>query len=281
MRLPARPARMITDTHCHLASRQFEGERDAVVGRAQAAGVGRLVTLATGFDDLGENAGMADRHPGVHACFAIHPCDVHTVPEGDDGWPGRLLESTRTRRAVAVGETGLDYYHPPPEGWDEEAFRACQRAFLRLHFEIAAASGTNIVLHTRDRDGHRSLEDALAVARDFRGRVRPLFHCFLGPWELAAPILALDGLVGFGGIATFPKAGAVHDAVRRAPAGCFLLESDSPYLAPVPHRGKRNEPAFTAITAAHIAGLRGESVDQLAGHTNQAADGFFRFGASG
>jgi len=272
---------MITDSHCHLASRQFEGERDAVVGRARDAGVGRLVTLATCFDDMEENAVLAGRHPGVHACLAIHPCDVHTVPGDDDGWPARLLERVTAGHAVAIGETGLDYYHPPPDGWDEEAFRSRQLAFLRLHFEVAAASGTNIVLHTRDRAGHRSLEDALAVACGFRGRVRPLFHCFLGPWNLAAPILALDGLVSFGGIATFPKAEAVHDAVRRAPAGCFLLESDSPYLAPVPHRGKRNEPAFTALTAAHIAGLRGESVDQLADHTNHAADGFFRFGGEG
>ena len=269
---------MITDSLCHLASRQFDSDRDEVVARARAAGVTRMVTLATGFDDLEANADLAGRHPDIHACFGIHPCDVHAVAQDDAGWPARLEAALREHGAVAVGETGLDYYHPPPDGWDEDAFRARQRAFLRIHFEIAAATGLSIVLHTRDRSGHQSLDDALAVAADYRGRVRPLFHCFLGPWDLAPPILDLDGLVSFGGISTFPKAGAVQDAVRRAPAGAFLLESDSPYLAPVPHRGRRNEPAFVARTAEHIALLRNEPPERLAAHTNAAADGFFRFG---
>ena len=209
---------MITDTHCHLASRQFDDDREDVVARARAAGVTRMVTLATCFDDLEANAALASRHPDVHACFGIHPCDVHAVAETDSEWPARMEAALRGHAAAAVGETWLDYFHPPPEGWDEETFRARQRSFLRIHFEIAASTGLSIVLHTRDRSGHQSLDDALLIARDYRGRVRPLFHCFLGPWDLAAPILDLDGLVSFGGISTFPKATAVHDAARRAPS---------------------------------------------------------------
>ena len=266
----------LTDTHCHLANAKFAGEAPAIIARALAAGVDRMLTLATGFDDIPANLALAAAYPGqVFAATGIHPCDVHEV-EGDD-WPDKLLAATRAPGVVAIGETGLDYYHPAPAGWDEAAFRARQRALLRGHFEVAAAAGLPVVLHTRDRVGSQSVSDALAIAADFRGRVRPMFHCFLGPWELAAPILALDGIVSFGGIATFPGAPVTLAAAVAAPAGTFTLETDAPYLAPVPCRGKRNEPAYTAHTAAFLAAKRGESIDALAAHTNATADAFFPF----
>jgi TatD DNase family protein len=268
---------MILDTHCHLASAKFSGEVEDVIARAVDAGVGGMLTLSTGFDNMPAHLSLAAAHPGVVvAAVGIHPCDAHEVdPAGD--WKERLLELAAAPGVAAIGESGLDYYHPPPEGWDEEKFRAHQRELLRGHFEIAAAAGLGLVLHTRDRAGKSSIEDALAIARDFRGRVRPQFHCFLGPWEMAAAILDLDGIVSFGGVVTFPSAKESLAAAVAAPAGSFTLETDSPYLAPVPHRGKRNEPAHVVATARHLAEARGESLDVLAGHTTATARAFFRW----
>ena len=267
----------ILDTHCHLASAKFSGEAEDVIARAVAAGTAGMLTLSTCFDDMSANLALAAAHPGlVAAAVGIHPCDVHEVdPAGD--WKERLLEMAAAPGIAAIGESGLDYYHPPPEGWDEESFRARQRELLRGHFEVAAAAGLGIVLHTRDRAGRASIEDALGIARDFQGRVRPQFHCFLGPWETATAILDLDGIVSFGGVVTFPSAKETLAAAMAAPAGCFTLETDSPYLAPVPHRGKRNEPAYVLATARHLAAARGESFEALAQHTTATARAFFRW----
>ncbi|MFM7181044.1 MAG: TatD family hydrolase [Verrucomicrobiales bacterium] len=267
----------ILDTHCHLASAKFSGEAEDVIVRAVDAGTGGMLTLSTCFDDMPANLALAAAHPGlVVAAVGIHPCDTHEVDSAGD-WKDRLLEMAAAPGVAAIGESGLDYYHPPPDGWDEEDFRARQREMLRGHFEVAAAAGLGIVLHTRDRSGRASLEDALAVARDFKGRVRPQFHCFLGPWEAAPAILDLDGIVSFGGVITFPSAKETLAAAVAAPAGSFTLETDSPYLAPVPHRGKRNEPAYVLATARHLASARGESLESLAEHTTKAARAFFRW----
>ena len=266
----------LTDTHCHLASTKFHGETDHIIARAIESGVGRMVSLATGFHDIPANLALATAHPNVvFAALGIHPCDVHNETRTD--WQDQLATIAQTPGVVAIGESGLDYYHPAPEGWEEDAYRARQRMFLRQHFEVAAALGLPIVLHSRDRDGQQSIHDALVIAREFAGKVRPMFHCFLGPWEWAAPILELDGILSFGGIATFSSARNTMEAARQAPAGCFTLETDSPYLAPVPHRGKRNEPAYVRHTAEFLAKIRGESIEELAKHTELSADGFFRF----
>lgn len=266
---------MLTDSHCHLASHRFDpAEVDDLVARAQAAGVSRLVTLVTGLDDLEANLAIAARHPAVHACIGIHPCHVHEAP---DDAIAQLARVTGDPRVCAIGETGLDYYHPAPDGWDEEASRARQRDFLREHFELAAAAGLPVVIHTRDRSGHASFEDAFAIYQDFRGRARAVFHCFVGPMANARRVLDAGGLVSFGGVVTFKNAADVLATAVACPAGSFLLETDSPYLAPVPHRGQRNEPAFARHVADHLAAARGETLEAFAAHTNAAADGFFRF----
>ena len=265
----------VIDTHCHLASAKFAGEAADLIGRANAAGVDRMITLSTGFHDIPANLALVADHPGtVMAAVGIHPCDVHSVDTGAS-WQDALAAAANHPGVVAIGETGLDYYHPPPDGWSEEDFRARQRDMLRGHFEVAARCGLGIVLHTRDRAGRQSITDALAIAADFAGRVRPMFHCFLGPWEWAAPILALDGIISFGGIVTFPSAIDTLAAAIAAPAGVFTLETDAPYLAPAPHRGKRNEPAFVTATATFLAAKRGESAAEMAAHTTATAARFF------
>ena len=269
---------MLIDSHCHLASHRFqESEVPELIERAQSAGVDRLVTLATCLGDLHANLAFAE-NPAVHTCIGIHPCDVHHAP---DNAVDQIAAHAGDPRVCAIGETGLDYYHPAPDGWTESDFRERQHDFLRRHFEAAAASGLNVVIHTRDQAGHASFEDALEIYRNFRDRTRAVFHCFIGPWENAVRVLDLGGLVSFGGVATFKSAREVRDTALKCPAGSFMLETDAPYLAPEPHRGKRNEPAFVRDTALFLAALRGESQDELSEHTGRTADAFFRFRSAG
>jgi len=265
---------MLTDSHCHLASQRYgDAERHDLIEQAIANGVSRMVTLATGPDDLEANLELA-RHPAVHAAIGIHPCDVHHAP---DDAPRQLALHLDDPRVCAIGETGLDYFHAPPEGWDEQRLRERQRTFLRQHFSLASASGLPVVIHTRDRSGDASFRDALEIYRDHHRQVRAVFHCFVGPWENARRVLELGGLLSFGGVTTFKNAREVLDCACRCPAGSFMLETDSPYLAPVPHRGQRNQPAWVRDVAVHLAASRGESLEQLAAHTHATAGAFFRF----
>lgn len=264
---------MLTDSHCHLASGRFHDDETAdLIRRALDAGVTRMVTLATCLDDVAANLRLAD-HPAIHACLGIHPCDVHHAP---DDAVGRLAAHVDDPRVCAIGETGLDYYHPAPEGWSEENFRQRQREFLRQHFALAATAGLNVVIHTRDRSGSQSFEDAFTIYEEYSSKVRAVFHCFIGPWENAARVIGGGGLVSFGGVATFKNAGDLREVIRRCPSGTFMVETDAPYLAPEPHRGKRNEPAFAAETAARLAALRGETAADFARHTTATAEAFFR-----
>lgn len=264
---------MLIDSHCHLASHRFTtGEVPDLIARARAAGVDRLITLATCLDDIAPNLTIAT-DPSVHACIGIHPCDVHHAP---DDATQRLAEFAGDPRVCAIGETGLDYYHSAPDGWEEENFRERQRVFLRQHFELAAAAQLNVVIHTRDKEGCASFEDALAIYGDYHSSVRAVFHCFIGPWENARRVLDLGGIISIGGVATFKTAHQVRETAQHCPAGSFMVETDSPYLAPEPHRGKRNEPVFVRQTAERLADLRGETLEALALHTSETADRFFR-----
>lgn len=269
---------MLIDSHCHLASHRFaENEADTLIEQALQAGVRSMVSLATSLDDVPANLSIA-AHPAVHACVGIHPCDVHRAP---DDAVTQLAAFTHYSHVCAIGETGLDYYHPAPDGWDEENFRLRQRQFLHQHFELAAASGLNVVIHTRDREGAASFEDALAIYQMFSERTRAVFHCFIGPWHNAKRVIELGGLVSFGGVVTFKNAREVRETALKCPVGSFMVETDSPYLAPEPHRGKRNEPAFVHHVASYLATLRGETINQFCHHTGATASAFFRFRSAG
>jgi TatD DNase family protein len=264
---------MLIDSHCHLASHKFaSSELDEIIARATAADVRAMVSLATCLDDLDANLTIADTHQQVGVCLGIHPCDVHNAP--DDAIA--VIEThSADARVVGIGETGLDYYHPAPDGWTEEAFRTRQRDFLDQHFQLAKRCGLGVVIHTRDRSGSQSFEDALAIYESYAHEVRALFHCYIGTSQNARRVLALGGLVSFGGVATFKSAQDVRDVARILPRGSFLLETDSPYLTPVPHRGQRNEPAYVRHTAECIAHERGESLAELIAHCGAATLQFF------
>jgi TatD DNase family protein len=264
---------MLTDSHCHLASRQYTAEEfPELINRAHAASVTRMITLATCLDDLEANLTLA-RHPSVHACIGIHPCDVHHAP--DDAL-AELAKHVTDPRVCGIGETGLDYFHPAPDDWDLEKFRARQRDFLHQHFQLAAQAGLNVVIHTRDREGDASFVDALEIYRVYHQSVRAVFHCFIGPWENAKQVIDLGGLVSFGGVATFKTAQQVRDTLQQCPAGSFMIETDAPYLSPEPFRGKRNEPSRMFHTAERLAELRGQTLQQVAEETERCVESFFR-----
>ena len=266
---------MFTDSHCHLGSHKFApDELEALVARAAATGVHRLVTISTTLEDIPRNLELANRFPAIFACVGTHPCDVHQTP--DDFLP-TLRDFARHPKVAALGETGLDYFHPAPEGWTADDYHARQREFLHKHFTLAAELKLNVVIHTRDRCGDQSFTDALDIYQPFASEVQAVFHCFPGPFAQAQRVLDLGGLISFTGIATFKKAENVLDAAIHCPADRLMVETDSPYLAPVPHRGQRCEPAFARLTAEAIAAARHEDLPTFARHTESTAEKFFKF----
>ncbi len=269
---------MFTDSHCHLASHKFSNkELENVVANAKNASIHRMVTLATSLEDCYTNIDIAEQFTEVFCAIGIHPCDVHETP---DEYLYELRTFAEHPKCAAIGETGLDYFHPAPEEWTDTDYHQRQRDFLRQHFQLAQKLGKNIVIHTRDRSGKQSLDDALDIYAEFADSVRAVFHSFLGPWENAVRIMELGGLVSFTGIATFKSAKDCLAAAIATPAGRFMLETDAPYLAPTPHRGKRNEPAFTLHVAEKIAPARGESLADLAQHTENTVNDFFHFSSN-
>ena len=273
---------MLTDSHCHLASHKFPSEEvPALIQRAEENGIHRLITLATSLDDIDDNLSLAKTYPQVHAVIGIHPCDVHVTPDDYiETLQQRLTDPETKSQICAIGETGLDYFHPAPKegGLTTEAYHARQRELLHQHFQLAAEHDKNIVIHTRDKEGHQSLDDAVEIYRQYADKVHAVFHCFLGPWNLpqVQTILELGGYLSYTGITTFKKATDTLDAAVQTPADRIMLETDAPYLAPTPHRGKRNEPAYTLHTAEHIAKARGISLEELAKITEENVNTFFK-----
>lgn len=264
---------MLTDTHAHLESKSLRHDLPEVVARALAAGVSRIVAIGCDLPSSRACLEIAGKYPQVWATVGVHPCYVTEVTEAD--WLEQLRDLSRHPRCVAIGETGLDYYHNPPDGWTLDDYRARQREFFRGQLELAAEMKKNAVVHQRDRQGMDCWRDIVRMVTPFQGRLRAVFHCWILPWAEAVPVIAAGHLISFTGIATYPKAPEVHESATAAPDGTFMLETDSPYIAPVPHRGQRNEPAYVRHTAERIAQLRGVSLEHLAAVTSRTANGFF------
>ncbi len=266
---------LFTDSHCHLASHKFPAEEiDALLLRAKENNIHRMVTLATSLEDIPHNIALTEQHDNVFSALGIHPCDVHQTPED---FLSQLRDYAQHPKCVAIGETGLDYFHPAPNGWTDEAYHLRQRDYLRQHFQLAAELGKNIVIHTRDKTGKQSLDDAVAIYSEFSDKVTAVFHCFLGPRENAKAILDLGGYLSYTGIATFKKATDTLDAAVHTPDDRIMVETDSPYLAPTPHRGKRNEPSFTIHIAEHLAQAKGLSLEEFSQITENNVNKFFKF----
>lgn len=257
----------LTDTHAHLASSRFDGEIGDVVNRASAAGVDRIVTVSCDLEDSAENLELARRFPAVTPTVGIHPLYVHELPEGD--WLATLRTFATSPGVAAIGEIGLDYYHPPGDGGSEEDWRRLQRTVFEAQLDLARELGLPAVIHQRNSSG-----DVAEVLAGFP-EVRAVLHCFsAGPRE-AEEALAAGHHLSFTGIVTFPKAEEVREAAARVPLDRLMVETDCPFLAPVPFRGKRCEPAHLVHTAEKLAEVHGIPPGDFARRTSETAEDFF------
>ncbi len=249
---------MLIDSHCHLDHEQFNGDRDAVIERALAAGVERMLAIGTGDGppDLEVATRLADRYPSIYASVGVHPHEAH---KASSETYLRLSELLCHPKVVALGEIGLDYHY-------DHSPRDVQRDVFVEQMRVARDARKPIVIHTRE-----AWEDTLALLEQHwaPSGLPGIMHCFSGSQAEAERCLALGFYLSFGGIVTFSKALELQEAARRAPSDRILVETDAPYLAPVPKRGKRNEPAFVVETARKLAELRGESLETISTATSQ------------
>jgi TatD DNase family protein len=260
---------MLIDSHAHLTDPGFSDEMPQLLERAKQAGVEAVVTIGITPESSRHGIELARKHPNVFATPGLHPTSVTRIDAGSDVWLEDLRQLTTAPKVVAYGEIGLDNFHPPRGGLSGEDYHKLQVHCFEAQLELAAAAGLNVVIHQRGD----CFEEVCAILKPWTGKLRAVFHCFSHGWNKAAPLIDDGHLISFTGIATFRSASELHETCRRAPAGSFMVETDAPYLAPVPHRGKRCEPAHVRLTAEHIAQLRGETLAALAQHTGAAACG--------
>ncbi len=260
------------DTHAHLDYPDFAPEIEQVIARAQAAGISKIISIGTDLTSSARAIKLAESHAGIYAVVGWHPSHVLEAP--DDIRPA-LRELAQHPKVVALGETGLDYYRLPSSkggtATEDETYRHRQAELFGQHLEVAAETGLNCVIHQRGD----CFADTLAQLRPFAERVRGVFHCFANDAAAMQRVLALGSLVSFTGIVTFKNGQNVRDTVAAAPLGKFMLETDCPYLAPMPYRGKRCEPAYVKEISETIAQVKGCSLEELSSATCRAAESFF------
>jgi TatD DNase family protein len=260
------------DTHAHLDYPDFGEELAQVIERAAAAGVAKIIAIGTDLESSVRAVKLAEQFPGVYAAVGWHPCHAAAAPE--DLRPA-LLELARHPKVVALGETGLDYHRSPNENSrrspaEDATDKQKQAAVFAQQLEVAAESALNCVVHQRD-----ALEDVLVQMQPFAGKVRGVFHCFVDDPAAMRRILATGSLVSFTGIVTFKNARTVRETLAATPLDRFMLETDCPYLAPVPFRGKRCEPAYVREIAELAAQVKGCSLEELSVATCATARSFF------
>jgi TatD DNase family protein len=259
---------MLIDTHCHLNSSRFKKDLPEVVARAVDAGVTQMIAIGCDVPSSRRAIEIAEQFPQVLCTVGVHPCYVMDVTEPD--WLEQIAAMAEHPRVVAIGEIGLDYYHEP-QGTTWEIYKARQASFFKAQMELAVARKLNIVVHQRS-----CFEDSVALVAPFTGKLRAQFHCFINTWADAAPLVAQGHVISFTGIATYPKAPEVLQCASEAAAGCFMVETDAPYLTPQAVKGQRCEPAHVRHTAEKIAQARGVSLESLAAETTALAREFFR-----
>jgi len=251
---------MLVDSHCHLDFPDFSAELDAVVERARAAGIGRMVTICTRVRRHAQVLAIAEKFPDLFCSVGTHPHNAH---EELDIGAAELIAIAQHPKVVAIGEAGLDYHY-------DNSPRAAQEQGLRAHIQAARETGLPLVIHAREADA-----DMARILREETGKgaFPAVLHCFTGGRELAFAAIELGHYVSFTGILTFKNSQTLRDIAAALPAERVLVETDAPYLAPLPHRGKRNEPSYVVETARVLAETRGVSTDEIARQTTQ---NFFR-----
>jgi len=284
---------MLIETHAHLDYPDFANDFDDVLRRATDAGVTRIITIGTSVESSRRAVELAEKYPNIFAVIGVHPTYALQATE-DVITP--LRELARNPRVVAIGEIGLDYHHLPSveaakqkhiqvfnalQSETEEqieariedgAYKSKQAELFEQLLDLAVELRLNVVIHQRD-----AWDDTLEILRDYGRQVSGVFHCFGGTLNQANEVLDLGHLVSFTGIVTFKNGKHVREVAAKVPIDRFMVETDCPYLAPVPFRGKRCEPAHTRLVAEEIAKARGASLEEIAGATTATAEEFFRF----
>jgi TatD DNase family protein len=283
---------VLTDTHAHLDFPEFEGQLDGVIARAREAGVHRIITVGIDRESCRKSLAIAEKYDNVFAVVGLHPCNV--LDEGAMDFLEELPALARHPKVVAIGETGMDYHHLPSrelakrnkgvfgalqaatsESTEAEiadgAMKSAQAEAFKAQLDLAVELGRNVVIHQRD-----AWEDTLDILRPYTGKLRGVFHCFGGSPEDAAELASMGHLVSFTGIITFKNATIVQETARSLAPDGYMVETDCPYLAPVPFRGKTCEPAHVKLTAEKIAELRGEPLEKVAADTERTARQFFQ-----
>jgi TatD DNase family protein len=286
---------MLIDTHAHLDYPDFAADFDAILARATGAGVTRILTIGTSVESSRRAVELAEKYPNVFAVVGVHPSYAE---EAEDDIMTPLRELAKSPRVAALGETGLDYHSLPSTKVARErksqvinalqadtedeiegeihdgAIKSKQASLFQQQLDLAVELKLNVVIHQRD-----AWDDTLDVMRPYGRTVSGVFHCFGGTKEQAEEVIALGHLVSFTGIITFKNGASVREVAASLAFGEFMVETDCPYLAPVPFRGKRCEPAHTRLVAESIAGARGVSLEEVARATTKTAEEFFRLGA--
>jgi TatD DNase family protein len=252
----------LIDSHCHLEYERLVDDQPGVLARARAAGVGGMLNISTRRSEWERVVATAEREPDVWASVGIHP---HEADAHADLGREALLEAAAHPRVIGIGESGLDYYY-------DKSDRAVQRDLFRMHVGVARETGLPIIIHTRDAED----DTANILAEEMgKGAFPALIHCFTASAEFARTVLDLGLSISLSGIVTFKNARELQEIARELPANRLLVETDSPFLAPIPHRGRPCEPAFVRDTAAFVAALRGVSVEELAETTTDNFFGLF------
>ena len=284
----------IVETHAHLDYPDFAPDFDDVLRRANEAGVTRIITIGTSIESSRRAIELAEKYPNIFAVIGVHPTYAGETPD-DVMTP--LRELAKSPRVVALGESGLDYHSLPSreaekdkkvqvfanalQGETEEqidasiadgAYKSKQAILFEQQLDLAVELGLNVVIHQRD-----AWANTLEIMQPYTDKLRGVFHCFGGTREQAEEVIALDHLVSFTGIVTFKNGATVREVAAQIPLWKFMVETDCPYLAPVPFRGKRCEPAYTRLVAESIAAARGVPLQEVAEATTETAEKFFRF----
>lgn len=245
---------MLVDSHCHLEYKGLVEDQQGVLARAREAGVGAFLNISTMESEWEQVVATAEREADVFASVGIHP---HHADQHEDLGRAKLLEATENARVIGIGETGLDYFY-------EHSDRETQAKLFRMHIDVARETGLPLIIHTRDAE-----VDTLEILSDEmeKGAFPALIHCFTASADFGRKVLELGLTISLSGIVTFKNAKDLQEAAKQVPADRLLVETDSPFLAPVPNRGKTCEPAFVADTARFVAELRGTEADRLAEQT--------------
>jgi TatD DNase family protein len=263
---------MFYDTHAHLDYPDYEKDLPEVIARAQTAGIVKMISIGTSLSSSERAMRLAEKFPSVYAAVGWHPSEAMKAPSG---LRPALREFASHPKVVAIGEIGLDYHHLPSSqgGTAEDDLRCKQRQadIFQQQIEVAIEAGLNCIIHQRD-----AFDDTLAQFKLFAGKVRGVFHCFGESADRMRQVLGIGSLVSFTGIVTFKNGQNVRDTVAATPFDQFMLETDCPYLAPVPYRGKRCEPAYVKEISEVVAQVKGCSLDELSAATCKTAKEFFR-----